>query len=72
MQESTDNVYNDLFDSFSPPPSPHTQFFYTYETEQVFIGTLSRSNGHCLHNDIAAGIFTGNLPSRLIRQKSRK
>lgn len=49
VQEWTDDMYNDLYDSFSPPLHlTHTFFFlfYTSETEQVFIETVSRSNGH--------------------------
>lgn len=42
---STD-THNDLYLSLSLRPlSPHT-FFYTPETEQVFIGSFSGSNGH--------------------------
>lgn len=48
MQEWTDDMLNDLYDLFSPPLHlTHTFFFfYTSETEQVFIETISRSNGH--------------------------
>lgn len=69
MHESTDNMFNDLCDLFSPPLHlTHTFFFFTpLKLNRCLSNSLKVQWSSVSGNDTSVGMFTGNIPSSLNR-----
>lgn len=73
MQEWTDHMYNDLYDSFSPPLHLTHAFFFSFlhlwNWTGVYRNSLKVQWSSVSGNDTPVGMLTGNIPSGLIRLK---